>query len=282
MHNRLRWASDQCPLPGAPIRSLRHTAWFRQAQKRRSLGPDGRTQILLQNALVTWYRSFSAHQPQLPPSRSLVVISEWLPEHQPRQARPWRAFGPANTCAYAQVHPNYRNDWRQHARRHLKTFHKAGYQLRLGSRTEVESLLAVSQVPKGLHSMLLAMLDRHLAAHPDSIDMLIAEKHGRALACLVAGNCAEIHMSEYLIGAFHPEAHKDSPMVGLVDWWYQRSLAQGLTAVSFGHMEPPHSFPFFSGRGYSLFKTHFGIKRLWFPRPYWRIFINKSALSLKS
>jgi hypothetical protein len=271
MKNRLRWASDQCPLPGSPIRSVRHTRWFLEAQKKRDLAPDGRTQVLIRNKLLTWYRSFTPTKPKPPASSSLIVISEWLPEHEPLQARPWQRFGPANTYAYAPLHADYLSEWRTHAKRHLKTFQKTACRLRLGTRTEVANLMAASQVPKGLQPMLMALLDRHLAAHPGTIDILIAEKNGQPIACLVAGNCKDIKMSEYLIGAFHPGSKKDSAMVGLVDWWYRRSIETGCTMLSFGHMEPPHALPIFSGNGYSFFKTHFGIRRLWFPGSYWRV-----------
>jgi hypothetical protein len=133
-------------------------------------------------------------------------------------------------------------------------------------------------VPKTLRVALLASLDQHLKVHPDTIDILVAEKNGRPIACHVAGNCDEAKLGEYIIGAFHPEYKKENPMVGLVDWWYRRSLERGYTTLTFGHMEPALSKVHASGNGYSFFKTHFGIERMWFPKNRWRFSFNHKAL----
>ena len=136
------------------------------------------------------------------------------------------------------------------------------------------TLYSTSQVPKSLQIALLRTLDKHLTVHPDTIDILIAEKDGRAIACHVAGNCDEAGLSEYIIGAFHPDYKKENPMVGLVDWWYKRSLERGYKTLTFGHMEPPATALPASGNGYSFFKTHFGVERIWFPKNRWKFTFN--------
>lgn len=278
---RLRWANDQCPLPGSPIPSLHHTRWHAEGHHKPETllwQPDGYTTVVFQSRLFSWYRSFTITPPYLSSTQSLITVSEWLPRYQPRQRRGWMTFGRHYTSAYARLHERYLDDWHKHAKRHLKVFLKSGCTLRLGTRADVVALYQTSQVPKHLQRALLASLDSHLAAHPETIDILVADKEGRPIACHVAGNCDEARMSEYIIGAFHPDFKRHNPMVGLVDWWYRRSLERGYTMLTFGHMEPAPSRLPASGQGYSFFKTHFGVMRLWFPNNHWQITINHRGL----
>ena len=279
--SRLRWANDQCPLPGSSIPSLHHTRWYAESQTDQpppNWQIDGFTSTVFQARWFSWYRMFTIEQPQLPPSRSLITIVEWLPRYEPNCLADWITFGRHDTSAYANLHPDYLKDWREHALRHLKKFKRANCELRLGTREEVIKLYATSQVPKHLQVALLRLLDKHLKIHPGSIDILIAEKHGQPIACHVVGNCDEAKLSEYIIGAFDPEYKHDQPMVGLIDWWYQRSLGRGYSWVTFGYMEPWGWGLPKSGNGYSLFKTHFGVQRMWFPQNRWKIIFNHKGL----
>ncbi len=291
----LRYLSDQSPLPGSELKSLRHTRWYVEAHadpKSLRLNDDGYTQVVFETRWLAWYRTFSPR----PPSpfvyshgkhggnegglhsgnaikRPKLIISEWIPEHNVRFPG-WFSFGPNYTCAYARLHANYLDDWRSHARKHLKAFQKSQCSLRLGTAAEVADLYAVSQVPNSLQASLLAMLNRHLAVHPETIDILVAEVDGQPIACLVAGDCEEVKISEYLIGAFHPKYKHIYAMVGLVDWWYERAIAKGYQQVNFGHIHPPGWHFLDRGLGYSFFKTHFGVSRIWFPKNQWQVFIN--------
>lgn len=277
VRDRLRWAEDQCPLPGSSIPSLHHTRWYAEGHYDRDnilWLSDGFTSVVFKSKILSWYRSFTLHAPSPITDRSLITISEWLPRYEPKAVPGWLVFGRHYTSAYARLHSNYLNDWRGHAVRHLKIFNRSDCRLRLGTKSDVELLYTTSQVPKTLQAALLQALDKHLAAHPQTIDILVAEKNGQPIACHVAGNCDETKMSEYIIGAFHPDYKKDNPMVGLMDWWYQRSLARGYTTLTFGFMEPWAGRLPNSGNGYSFFKTHFGVQRIWFPKNRWRFSLN--------
>jgi hypothetical protein len=278
--DRLRWAHDQCPLPGSSIPSLFHTLWH--AEGHNSVNsyqklPDGYHVIVNKNRFFYWQRTFSISPPDTS-SKACITLHEWIPRYEPKANSRWYVFGSNYTAAYAKLHTDYLHDWHTHAKRHLKQFSKTNCQLRLGTRDEVVSLYATSQVPKSLQAALLQTLDNHLAAHPDTISILIAEKHGQPIACLVSGDCEEAKISEYVIGAFHPDFKKDHAMVGLVNWWYQRSLVKNYTTLTFGHIEPSRAawLPL-SGNGYSFFKTHFGIERVWFPKNRWHLSLNWRA-----
>lgn len=275
--DRLRFVSDQCPLPNSDIPSLHHTKWYADGhypQHRIRYDHDGQTITVFANRLISWHRSFTITPPQLSVNPSFIAIHEWIPKYQLPKTPGWFKFGREYTAAYATLHPNYRDDWRPHAKRHLKAFLRSGCTLRTGSKADVEVLYKTSQVPKSLQEAMLKVLDRQLMTHPETIDILVAEKMHIPIACLVAGNCDEAKISEYIIGAFHPNFKKDSPMVGLVDWWYEKSLVKGYTTLTFGHMESKPTKGPLSGNGYSLFKTHFNVTRMWFPKNHWRIRLN--------
>lgn len=280
---RLRFVGDQCPLPTSKIPSVHHTHWYAEAhtdEQHRLWQTDGWTNIVLKNKLITWYRSFTLTPPHLPSTSSFVTINEWLPRFQPATSNGWKVFGRSYTAAYARLHDRYHNDWNNQAKRHLKNFKRTGCSLRLGTRHDVTSLYASSQVPKTIRLAMLKMLDKHLLAHPETIDILVAETAGQAIACFVVGNCDEAGVSEYLIGAFDPAFKNLNAMVGLIDWWYKRSLELEYAWVTFGYIEPPTRFRLHDGDGYSLFKTNFGVTRLWFPKNRWQIkFKHRSIFS---
>ncbi len=284
MKERLCFANDQCPLPGSPIPSLQHTRWYAEAHNHASKFswlPDGYTVTVHQSKWLHWSRTFSLTPPASSGANSLITINEWLPRYEPGYQSGWFAFGSHYTSAYATLHPNYLLDWRGHARRHLKAFKQSNCTLRLGTRADVAALYVTSQIRTSLQSILMASLDQHLKVHPDTIEILVAERAGQAIACFVAGNCAEANMSEYIIGAFHPAHKHTNAMVGLVDWWYRRSLKRGLTSLTFGHMEPASRLMLAGGNGYTFFKTHFGVTRLWWPKNRWSIHINLKQLFSK-
>ncbi|HRH31718.1 MAG TPA: hypothetical protein PLK06_00115 [bacterium] len=275
--DRLRFAADQCPLPNSGIPSLHHTKWYANGHyphNRIRYDHDGQTITVFENRFISWHRSFTATTPQPATNPGYIAIHEWIPKYQLKNTSGWFRFGREYTVAYATLHPNYRNDWRQQAKRHFKAFLRSGCTLRNGSKADVELLYKTSQVPKSLQEAMLKVLDRQLLAHPETIDILVAEKNQIPVACLVSGNCDEAKMSEYIIGAFHPNYKKDNPMVGLVDWWYQRSITRGYATLTFGHMEPKTTKGPLSGNGYSFFKTHFNVTRMWFPKNHWRIRLN--------
>lgn len=186
----------------------------------------------------------------------------------------WKRVSAADLAAVALLKPDYRNDWSEQARRHLRAFQRSGLHLELGTRNDVEIINRHSQVPRGLQVVFGNVVKRHLATQPETLDFLIAKtSDGTPCAAFVAGNCNEIKQSTYLIGCFDPAHAKHFPMIGLVDWWFQRSLERGLASVNFGDIVPSRPLPAFleHGIGYSLFKTHFNIHRVHLPGSFWKI-----------
>lgn len=132
-------------------------------------------------------------------------------------------------------------------------------------------MLPDSQVPRSLHHTFLSFTDRHVAAHPNDIEVLIATLHGAPVAGFVAGHCDAAGESSYLVGCFTGDGGKVHAMVALIHWWFERCMARGIVHANFGDIVGPHPFPFDDMIGYSNFKTHFGIHRVWMPGSHWRM-----------
>lgn len=277
---RLRFVDDICPLPEHPSLSFDGTAWASAVAS--SISPiiphkNGYTATILENRLVTWHRTFTLDDvpPEPVPSamKSLFHVHEWGPDVWPRKYEGWKYFSAPNCHAIALLRPgeDYRKRWSSHARRHFSTFKKSEVTLRLGTPKEVEIHVRPSQVPRNMQDVLVRLMHKHLAVHPQDVEVLIAEHDGKVIASFIATNCDEIKQSNYLFGFFLPEYGKLQAMTGLVDWWFARSLERGYHSVTFGDIVPPLHLPFDSAVGYSNFKTHFGVHRVWLPGSFWKI-----------
>lgn len=277
--SRLYRISDICPIRGNNTLSPSGTNW--QAQAAPTIAPmiwrpDGYTATVVNNAVLTWYRTFTAdNEPptNLPTSRSLVTLHEWIPTSMPTSHIGWTRVSASDLAAVAFLSSNYRSTWSEHARRHLRAFQKSELTLERGTVEDVERIYPHSSVPTHLQRVFLRHVKRRLEHQADTIDILVARQpDGIACAAFVAGNCEEIKQSTYLIGCFLPEAGRYQPMTGLVDWWFSRSLERGYATVNFGDIVPPIYLPLLErGVGYSVFKTHFGIHRVWLPGSFWKI-----------
>ncbi|KKW30831.1 MAG: hypothetical protein UY72_C0002G0006 [Candidatus Uhrbacteria bacterium GW2011_GWD2_52_7] len=283
MHtSRLRIVSDICPMSGNDSLCPSGTRW--QGNVAPSTSPiiwhnDGYTATVLRTPILTWYRTFTANNTppaELPRATSLLTLHEWIPTSMPTHFRGWKHISAPDLAAVTFLEADYAAKWSEQARRHLRTFRRSTLRLELGTLEDVDIVNKHSQVPRGLQDVFRNVVKRHLATQPNTLDFLIAKSHdGTPCAAFVAGNCDEIQQSTYLVGCFDPAFAKDFPMVGLVDWWFQRSLERGYRSVNFGDIVPPRPLPSFleHGIGYSLFKTHFNIHRVNLPGCFWKIML---------
>lgn len=275
---RLRFVTDQCPIAD---RSLQHTRWYGEvvAQKQPvTWTADGYTVTVFESKFLAWYRYFSPTTPTPRPRVSWFTLEEWVPtRHMPHPG--WFRLGPSFGRAIATLHADFIAKWSSQARRHLKAFDKSGVILRLGTKQDLEQLYRVSQVPSSLQKIFLWLIANHLAAHPQDIDILVAEFQGQPIGCLVAGNCNELKESEYIAGAFHPDFTKHQAMTGLMQWWFARSQERGYTTVNLGLIDGPRNLLPTSTLGYSIFKTNFNVTRLWFPGNLWRVRLGRDLSS---
>ncbi len=284
--NRLRIVRDICPLPGFP--SHDPFAWKGVAAKSAMPlieHPNGYTVTDFQNRFITWHRTFTRDlQAPILSASSLVHIHEWIPPTEPSQfvinslrarGRRYRKFSMNHFEAIAIIESNPSQHWSSQARRHLAATKKnPNLKLRIGTIDEIAKIMPDSQVPRSLHDTFLDFAKRHIAAHPQDIEVLIATLNGAVVAGFIAGYCTEARESSYLVGCFTGDGGKAHAMVALVAWWFERCAKRGMMHANFGDIVGPHPFPFDDMIGYSNFKTHFNIHRVWMPGGRWCITIN--------
>ncbi len=275
--------NDICPLPGFP--SHDPFAWKGAASQSRFPmieHTNGYTVTDFRNRFITWHRTFTKdHDVPKLSSKSWVHIHEWIPPTEPSRSvidrlnsegRSFHAFSMNHFEALTILTPEPTKLWSSQARRHLSSARKnADLELRIGTIDEIASMLPTSQVPKSLHTTFLDFAKRHIAAHPQDVEVLIATLSDQPVAGFIAGYCLEASESSYLVGCFTGEGGKAHAMVALVAWWFERCTERGMLHANFGDIVGPYPFPFDDMIGYSNFKTHFNIHRVWMPGSRWKI-----------
>lgn len=271
---RLRIVNDVCPLPGFPS----HDPFTWKGAASQSPYPmiehaNGYTVTDFKNRFITWHRTFTKNHtvPKLP-SNSFIHIHEWIPPTHPPKGMGFFPFSMNHFEAIALAKPDATKSWSTQARRHLSSARKnPALKLRLGTIDEVATMMPHSQVPKSLRSTFLDFAKRHIKAHAQDVEVLIATLNDQPVAGFIAGNCVEASESSYLVGCFTGDGGKIHAMVALVAWWFERCVEKGIAHANFGDIVGPHPFPFDNMIGYSNFKTHFNVHRVWMPGSRWNI-----------
>lgn len=294
---RLKYVHDISPLyqMGAlpPYDATRWAAEAQMSVDDVNYHPNGFTTTVFRNPLFTWHRSFSTdNNPvpapfvsaglQTPPSRSLILIDEWVPGFGNDIAKHgYSSFGAPRKHAIAEVPPDgpVEANWSTNAKRHLKTFKKqTDVTIRLGTYNEIDQPYRRSSVPSSMRASMWRLTGRHLRDHPKTIDVFIAESkiHG-IVAAFVSGRCVEASSGYYLLGFYLPAARESQAMTGLVHHWFEHTRSHGLKLCNFGDICGPNPLPMQTDRGYSIFKTHFGIRRVHYPGSHWKVTIGRPS-----
>ncbi len=276
---RLRRVKDVCPLLHPHHASMTSSRWVLPiAARNRPVAPheNGHTVALFSNRLLTWHRSFTrdvAPPPAFEPP-SYIYVHEWVADSFPVHHDGWRAFGLSQKqgVTFLNGDADYRQSWSDHARRHLKIFTRSGAKLRLGTFDELKKHARDCYLAEEVLEHTLEQTESVLIEHPSDVEILVAESAtGEPLGFFVATTCDEVRQSYYIGGFYTAAGARVQAMTGLIDWWFARSIARGCASVNFGDMSGPRTPWFDPAIGYSNFKTHFGIHRVWRPRTLWRI-----------
>jgi hypothetical protein len=277
---RLRSVKDVSLLAGHPFVTHESTLWHVAAFT--NPGPvfvtdRSVTVTVISNRLLTWHRTFTrdGFKPPELVGKSKWYVHEWIPAHAPSVAERegYSMLGSVRRKGISWLDTeNHVSKWSDQAKRHLKTFKKTpGLKIRAASLSELIPAYARSQVPDELREGFIQEATRHIAAHPDAIDVMVVEHETLGIiAGFVGANNDDARQSLYLLGFFVPEAVKMQPMMGLFDWWHTRAKSLGYVACNFGNMVGPKPILIDSMIGFSNFKTHFGVTRLWQPGNYWK------------
>ena len=271
---------DVCPLLHPHHASITASRWIVPvAARHRSVAAfaHGHTVALFSNRLLTWHRSFTRTADEPPPfdPPSFIYIHEWMPDVVPRVPHDnWRGFGFSQKqgVAFLKTDVDFTRDWSAQARRQLKIFQRSGAQLRLGTLEEFVSSSARSYLPEAVLHHTIDQATTVRAEHPEDLEVLVAaDAGGEALGFFIAAYCAEVAQSYYVGGCYTAAGARVHAITGLVNWWFERSIARGLASVNFGDMCGPRAISVDPSVGYSNFKTHFGIHRVWRPQTLWKI-----------
>ncbi len=282
MNDRLSQVNDVCHILANPHHAWRSGSWHRAGLPPDTANlPNGYTDVVVNNRLLLWRRHYTrdGEAPVLEEKEirgSFLSIDEWAPGIWPLASvkQGWQRMGNSSHhgIAYLPTDGNFLAQWSTQAKRHLKTFQKAGCKLRLGTFADVEGDILHSQVPRAMGMALAKITKYRLDITPESVDILVAENaEGKRIGCFVAGNDDALRESMYVLGYFVPEAAKLHPMVGLVHWWFMRSVERGYQACNFGLMCGPYTSRWDPWWGLSNFKTHFGITRVHLPPGFWKV-----------
>lgn len=277
--DRLTFVHDICHIRENQAYAWRSSAWHQKGIEKTEELTNGYTHTVFSSRLFTWRRHYTKNsvspKPLLPPP-AWITIDEWVPGIWPliKDRASW-------ICTYNSSHhgiahikkgEDITSTWSTHAKRHLKSFRKAGCTVRQGIFEDIERDILRSQVPRSISLALTRMIAHRLAHDPAHIDIFVAEnKERKRIACLVSANDDKSKESMYLLGYFLPEAAKLQPMTGLVDAWLSLLQKHAYHSANFGLMIGPRTSRFDPWWGLSNFKTHFGITRVHLPPTFWKI-----------
>lgn len=170
---------------------------------------------------------------------------------------------------FATIHaPDYWKSWSSHAQRHRRHWlnHKA-YDI---VEVPFEEFLAAYERHKMdwiLKKLFIWLMRKKRRAHGERVHYLLAKTRDdkRAMAGFAFIDLPESRQSIHLISFIEREAEKTSVGTGLMDEWFQYGIRTGLTYLDFDcfyYKGDPKDW-----RGFSRFKSQFGIHFIVYPNP---------------
>lgn len=162
-------------------------------------------------------------------------------------------------------------DWEAHARRHLVRWRKSGWSIREISLDEYREAYSGSKQDVILRTMFGSILNEKLRHHEGLWHMYGASPtpDGKVEAGFVCVDVPETKESLHLMSFIRPAAYESSAGTGLMAHWFETALTRGLKYLDFGIFwkeGDPKSW-----KGFSRFKSQFGIRFVKFPTPLVRI-----------
>lgn len=180
--------------------------------------------------------------------------------------KPWRIDG-VHTL---QDTADYTQRWNKNARYDLRRWHASvqeqGYRIAEVPLTAYASAYKKSTVWKKIGNGLLRnLIDKYTASesHPHISLWGAYNPSGELIAGTAALFSPTYHASVYLCPFMLPEAKDVCAMTGLVDHWFKESAQRGFRTQWFTDFWQPGKPK--SWKGFSEFKSHFGITRVSYP-----------------
>ncbi|HEY6019874.1 MAG TPA: hypothetical protein VIY48_08190 [Candidatus Paceibacterota bacterium] len=207
-------------------------------------------------------------------ARNRVVM--WNQISRSRAVPGWYRLSkrPATIEGYAVVEPEYWLRWSESARRARKkwltSYANNKYRIRLGSFAEFEKAYNKSTVARSTLRESIRVT-RQLEEHsPAIMRYLLVERisNGEIKAGLSLVESDSTKNTYYAAGFYHKDVEDEPLMVALMDEWFKSSLDRGYLFLHFGQFW--HTGESRSWKGFSTFKSKFGLFYYAFPPTMWR------------
>ncbi|GEM_PF-1224800 len=166
------------------------------------------------------------------------------------------------------------SEWSHHAKRHLQEWHKQTA-WEIVTPTLEEFIAAYRKAPQGrlLKYLFIRTLRSSFKNQPGLMHLRGVKRRGMKNAPLESGFAAldipEAKQSKHFISFQWPSTKKDPVSVGLMADWFEHAQKHDLTTLDFGvfwTQGDPESW-----KGFSRFKSQFGVTMVRYPTPRVRI-----------
>lgn len=211
-------------------------------------------------------------EPQIEPGSRRMVI--WQPLTRLDKPRGWhRSFIQMNfrRTGFAEIRDQerYWESWTPHAQRHRRRWLRdTRYAI---EEVDLETFVSAYQTVRKLSGFLrrefVKMVRRRFAAHGNAVHLFVARERttGQIVAGLATVDFPDVSHTHHLISFIHSSVESSSVGTGLIDYWFQHAISAGIRFLNFGVF---WSFgDSWSWRGFSKFKSQFGIYYIHRPNP---------------
>lgn len=264
------------PLPSGYIHFKQSFSYLRG-----DIGAETRTRLIGSNGCLgmRWWHGplcFEGYEtdvePRIEPGPRRMVI--WQPLTRLDKPDGWhRSWLQMNfrRTGFAEIVDTdaYWKTWADHAKRHRRRWLRANSYVITDAPDEafIKAYRAGTHVPRYLRGDFVKMVERRRAMQRNDTHLFAAHepKTGQIVAGLAVVDTPDAAHSTHLISFIHPSAAATSVGTGLIDYWFQHCIQQGIRFLNFGVFwtfgDP------WSWRGFSRFKSQFGIRYIHRPNP---------------
>lgn len=213
-------------------------------------------------------------KPEIGIGRRMVI---WQTIKRADRPKGWiRSPAMMNTrqTGFATIEPmeDYWKNWSSHAKRHRQNWlkHKP-YHIGEVSFEEFLAAYERAKIDRILKRIFIALMRRKQKAHGEFVHYLLAKTldDQKPVAGFAFLDIPESRQSIHLISFIESEAEKTSVGTGLMDEWFRYGVRTGLHYLDFDcfyHKGDPKAW-----RGFSTFKSQFGIHFILYPNPLIKI-----------
>jgi hypothetical protein len=222
-------------------------------------------------------RYMGDEEPVLEPGGPLRLVM-WQPIRLLTAPAGWkesRLVERKNTTGIADVQPtgDYMKDWTSHAKRHTKAWRKErdNWIIEPINYDQFEIAYKKAKIDPILKLAFKSLLRQKIKSHGGLMHIVGAR---RAHSTVYEAGFAYLHIPEvqqmyHTISFIAPSAKDTEVGYGLMDYWFEHAQRIGVTKLDFGVFWTPGDPP--SWKGFSRFKSQFGVKIIYYPRAFVRM-----------